>query len=79
MVLNEQVSTWTKVNTGVRQSSILGLLVFLIQINDLADELLSNIKLFADDTSLVFVVHHVDSSAAELYNGLAKISNRGHQ
>ena len=39
---------------------------------------MSNVKLFADDTSLLFVVHHVDSSAAELYNDLAKISNRVH-
>ena len=74
----EQVSTWTNVAAGVRQGSILRLLVFLIQINDLADELLSNVKLFADDTSLLFVVRHVDSSAAELYNDLAKISNRVH-
>ena len=39
---------------------------------------MSNVKLFADDTSLLFVVRHVDSSAAELYNDLAKISNRVH-
>ena len=51
----------------------------MVQINDLADELLSNVKLFAADTLLLFVVHLVDSSAGELYNDLAKISNRVHQ
>ena len=51
----------------------------MLQINDLDDELLSNVKLFAADTLLLFVVHLVDSSAGELYNDLAKISNRVHQ
>ena len=32
-------------------------------------------KLFADDTSLFSVVHNVNSSAAELNNGLGKISH----
>ena len=42
--------------------------------NGLADELSSNAKLFADDASLFSVVYNVNSSAAELNNGLAKIS-----
>ena len=51
----------------------------MVQINDLADDLLSNVKLFAADTLLLFVVHLVDSFAGELYNYLAKISNQVHQ
>ena len=47
----------------------------MIYINDLADELSSNIKIFADDTSLFSVVHNRDSSAAELNNDLAKINH----
>ena len=47
----------------------------MIYRNDLANELLSNTKLFADDTFLFSVVHNRDSSAAELSNDLAKISH----
>ena len=79
VVLNEQVSTWTNVNAGVPQGLILGSFLFLIYINDLADELSSNTKLFADETSLFSVAHNRDSSAAELNNGLAKISHWAQQ
>ena len=71
--------TWTNVNAGVPEGSILGPLLFLIYINDLADELSSNTKLFADDTSLLSLVHNNDSSAAELNNDLAKISHWAQQ
>ena len=50
--LNGQHSSWTNVQAGVPQGSILGPLFFLIYINDLSDGLTSNPKLFADDTSL---------------------------
>ena len=48
----------------------------MIYINELADELSCNAKLFADGTSLFFVMHNVDSAAAELNNDLAKISSK---
>ena len=79
VVLNGQVLTWTNVNAGVPQGSMLGPLPFLIYINDLADELFSNTKLFTDETSLFSVVHNTDSSAAELNNDLAKISHWAQQ
>ena len=78
IVLNRQVLTWTNVNAGFPQGSILGSL-FLIYINHLADELSSSTKLFADDTYLFFVVHNTDSSAAELNSGLAKIRHWAQQ
>ena len=50
---------------------------FLIYINDLADELSSNAKLFAYDTRLFSVVHNIDSSADERNNDV--ISHWVHQ
>ena len=56
VVLNGQYSSWASVKAGVPQGSILGPLFFLIFINDLSDNLISNPKLFADDTYLFSVV-----------------------
>ena len=58
VVLNGQYSKWTNVEAGVRQGSILGPLLFLIYINDLPENLVSNSKLFADDTSLFSVIQN---------------------
>ena len=52
VVLSGQMSEWGKINAGVPQSSILGLLFFLIYINDLTDGISSIVKLFAHGTSL---------------------------
>ena len=60
------MSTWTRVNAGVPQGSIFGLLLFLISFNNLSDSLSSNVKLFADDTSLFSIIHDINVSAGEL-------------
>ena len=52
VVLNGQYSSWTSFEAGVPQRSILGPFLFLICINDLSDDLTTNVKLVADDTSI---------------------------
>ena len=78
VVLNEQVLTWTNLNAGAPQGLIVGLLPFFIYRDYLADELLSNSRLIADDTSLFSVVHKIDSSAAKLNYDLAKTRHWTH-
>ena len=72
--LNGQCSNWQPILVGVPQGSILGPLFFLMYINDLPDGLKSNVKLFADDTSLFSVVKNKEESASDLTNDLAMIS-----
>ena len=70
--LNGQNSSSTNVHAGIPKGSILGPLLFIIYINNLSDNLISNAKFFADDTSLFSVVRNVNISAKELDDDLKK-------
>ena len=52
VVPNRQFPTWKMAMTGALQSSILGSLLFLININHLSEGLSSNAKLFTNDMPL---------------------------
>ena len=70
VILNGQYSTWTNVEAGVPQGSILGLLLFLIFINDLPENLVSNPKFFANDIPLFSVIRNKHLSAQNLNEDL---------
>ena len=72
-VLNGKNSSLANVGAGVLQGSILGPLLFLIYINDLPDNLSTNVKLFAGDTFLFFVVHHITTFSSDLNYDLNKV------
>ena len=71
VVLNGQTSSWRPFLAGVPQGSILGPHLFLVYINDLPNELKSNVKLFADDTSLFTIIKDKQESADVLNNDLS--------
>ena len=56
VVINSTSSEWDEVTSGVHQGTVLGPLIFLLYINDITDNLHSEIRLFADDCILYNVV-----------------------
>ena len=73
VVLNGQSSSWTSIEAVVPQGSILGPLLVLIYVTDLSDDLTTNVKLFAGDTSLFSIVHNMNTSTINSNNDLNKI------
>ena len=67
VVLPGVQSNWNNIRAGVPQGSILEPLLFLLFVNDIVVDIGSNIRLFANDTSLYMVVDNPDT-AAELLN-----------
>ena len=57
VIIHGSSSQWGKIPAGVPQGAVLGPLTFLIYINDITENIKSNIKLFADDTSLYVTIN----------------------
>ena len=49
VVVDNATSDIASVTSGVPQGTVLGLTLFLIYINDIADNITSNIRIFTDD------------------------------
>ena len=79
VVLNGKSSKWSPIRAGVPQGSVLGPLLFLVYINDLVDNISSDAKLFADDTSLFTVVYDENIAAEQLNRDLKIIAEWAYQ
>ena len=74
VVSNGNESNWTSLKTGVPQGSVSGPLLFLIYINDLTDNISSDMRLFADDSSLFTCVKGVTQSHHKLLKDLQTVT-----
>ncbi|KAL7630702.1 UNVERIFIED_CONTAM: hypothetical protein RMT77_019088 [Armadillidium vulgare] len=52
VVINGECSEWVNVISGVPQGSVLGPILFIVYVNDIDKNVLSNISKFADDTKI---------------------------
>ena len=73
-ILPGVTSVWRYILAGVPQGFRHGPKLFLIYINDIVAEIGSNIRLFADDTSLYIIIENPITFAVCLYSDLSKIS-----
>ncbi|KAK3082452.1 hypothetical protein FSP39_012409 [Pinctada imbricata] len=72
--VNNSFSSFLETTAGVPQGSVLGPFLFLIFINDIADNLLSVALLFADDTSLLHAAKRINDIERTLNSDLDKIN-----
>ncbi len=80
MVIGGDYSDWVHVKSGVPQLTVLGPLLFLLYINDLPDQIISTVRLFADDFVMYRTIsndHDADLLQADL--GLDQLSSWQHQ
>ena len=77
VVLNGTASDWRNVTAGVHQGSVQGPLLFLVYINDLTDNISSEIRLFADDSSLFTRIEGVDLTHGKTRQGLTNYNKLG--
>ena len=73
VVLNGSTADYDDIKSGVPQGSVLGPLLFLVYINDLEENIKSQIRFFADDTMLFSIVKDPVITANELNQDLETI------
>ena len=75
VVISGQTSQWMHVPAGVPQGSVLGPILFLVYINDIINNIQSDIFLFADDTSLLKTVDDPTLCAGIVNHDLHTLEN----
>ena len=75
VALEGEYSKKSFVRSGVPQGTVLGPLCFLLFVNDLVNDITSNIKLFADDT-LLYSLAHNSYDAISVQSDLDKLVER---
>ena len=79
VVLNGKESNWMSLKAGVPQGSVFGPLLFLVYINDLTDNISSDMRLFADDSSLFTRVKGSDQTHENLIKDLKVVTAWAYQ
>ena len=79
VVLNGTVSDWRSINAAVPQGSVLGPLLFLVYINDLTENISSEMRLFAGDSSLFTRVEEVNETHEKLIKDLQTVTDWAYQ
>ena len=74
VVIEGSKSNINDVTAGVPQGSRLGPLLFILYVNDILDDLESDVMIFADDTTLLATGHDPNETAAQINRDLEKIS-----
>ena len=75
VVVEGASSDYKDINAGVPQGSILGPLLFLLYVNDLPTNMASNVRIYADDTSLFIDYKKADEGKNILQGDIQKIEN----
>ena len=78
VVLNGIQSQWLEVTSGVPQGSVLGPLLFVLYINDIAENIQCKLGVFADDTKIYSIINNMCNTQWRSQTFMVARAIRGH-